>query len=314
MKSNLFSERRFCSWLITNFCNYHCTYCFGGGCSQITEKWDVDQIIKTLKTTEKKWCMGITGGEPFAYPNFIDICKKLIDNDITLYIDTNLSIESRVEDFIQTIQPQMVENLYIALHIEEREKRTGVDKFIKSVRKLQEKQFPFQINYVLHPKLLNRFQKDTDFFQSHGITLLPKPFQGIHNFKLYPEAYSLQVKKLILQSDPDAFRRTLFFSRGLACNAGNSLVRLLPNGNFTRCVADPTVVGSLKDGVTLLNKPIPCESLYCPCFGWDLIEDSDKKSILSKRLTDTEFNLFTIKRYVGFYLRVVKKFLKNLGI
>lgn len=59
------------------------------------EKWDIDAIISTLSRTGQKWCMGITGGEPFLYPDFINICNQFVKNDITLYIDTNLSIEKR---------------------------------------------------------------------------------------------------------------------------------------------------------------------------------------------------------------------------
>jgi organic radical activating enzyme len=311
MNTSLHSGRKFCSWLITNFCNFHCSYCFGGGSQQIKEKWDIKLIIKTLKQTGEKWCIGITGGEPFAYPEFVDICKQMVDNDIKLWIDTNLSIDSSFKEFVARISPDMVENLYIASHIEEREKRSGINSFFDKLNILRENRFPFEINYVLHPRMIKRFYNDAEQFQKRGFSLLPKPFQGIYKFRTYPESYSPREKQLILKHDPEAFRRSLFRSRGLLCNAGSSMVRLTSGGVFTRCVADSTVIGNLQDGISLLKNPAKCKSIYCPCFGWDLIEDMDKKAMLSKNLSDKKLDLLTIKRYLGFYFRLAKKKLKR---
>ena len=91
MRTILKSNRVFASWVITNSCNYRCSYCYNN-CSAPVEKWDIDAIISTLSRTGQKWCMGITV-ESLSLSDFINICNQFVKNDITLYIDTNLSIE-----------------------------------------------------------------------------------------------------------------------------------------------------------------------------------------------------------------------------
>jgi MoaA/NifB/PqqE/SkfB family radical SAM enzyme len=275
------------------------------------EKWDIEAMIKTLNQTDQKWCIGITGGEPFAYPQFVNICEKFVHNDITLYIDTNLSIEKHVLEFAERIPSSMVEDMYISLHIEERERRNGVDSFIRMIDVLREKSFPFQVNYVLDPRLLHRFEKDFEFFRSKGITLLAKPYKGIYRFKPYPESYTRKQRELILKSSPDAFRRTLFYPGGIKCEAGKSLVRITSDGTVTRCVSDHTPLGNIYSGLTLLKESTPCNAPFCSCFGWDLIDDKDKKELVKNGLADKIAIKPLLRRYAGYYVRVVKEFLRK---
>lgn len=275
------------------------------------EKWDIPAMIKTLNQTGQKWCMGITGGEPFAYPGFVEICSQFVQNDITLYIDTNLSIEKKVLQFAEIIPASMVENFYISLHIEERERRNGVESFIRTVNVLKEKEIPFQVNYVLDPRLLHRFERDFNFFQSKGITLLAKPFKGVYKFKPYPESYSRQQRELILKSSPDAFRRTLFYPGDACCEAGKSLVRIASDGTVTRCVGDHTSLGSIYSGFSLMKEAAPCRAPFCSCFGWDLIADEEKKELVKKGLADKIALKPLLRRYAGYHWRVLKKFLSK---
>lgn len=254
MRTILKSNRVFASWVITNSCNYRCSYCYNN-CSAPVEKWDIDAIISTLSRTGQKWCMGITGGEPFLYPDFINICNQFVKNDITLYIDTNLSIEKKVLEFAETIPASMVENLYISLHIEERERRNEVNKFIDLVNNLQNKSFPLQVNYVLDPRLFHRFEKDFEFFKSAGITLLAKPYKGVYRLRAYPEFYTKKQREIILKSSPDAFRRTLFYPGNVRCDAGRSLVRIAADGTVTRCVGDHTPLGNFTPAFHSWMKP-----------------------------------------------------------
>jgi hypothetical protein len=160
---------------------------------------------------------------------------------------------------------------------------------------------------VLDPRLFHRFQKDYDCFQAKGITLLAKPYRGVYRMKLYPESYAPEERRSILISSPDAFRRTLFYPQGARCEAGLSLVRMLPGGTITRCVADYTSLGNIYSGITLNDRALPCKVPCCPCFGWDFIEDEDKKDLLRNRLADKPVFRTLLRRYAGYYARVLKK-------
>jgi len=300
------ANRHFLSWYITSICNYRCSYC--GDCrTGMQPVWDVGSIVNTLTATEKKWCIGITGGEPFTYPGFVSICKKLTDADIRIQIDTNLSLHKPVTDFIRTIPQSHVESFYISLHIEQREAHNGTHQFIDHINTLKKHGFSFTVNYVLDPRLLYRFEKDVLFFERQGILLHAKPYRGIYRGRLYPEAYTQNERTLIKNSNPDAFRETLFYSRGITCAAGQQMIRLWPDGTISRCVADKTPMGNLTNGVSLNKNPTPCKMPYCSCFGMDLISNGERNDVLRNRLCGNPPLMITLRRYGGFFRRSLRK-------
>lgn len=266
-------DRVFASWHITNYCNYDCDYCFGHETAHIKTRLPVEKIINTLVKTGKKWCIGMTGGEPFIYPNFIDVCQAFNNNDILIALDTNLSIRPKVKAFAETIDPYNVHYLYVSTHIEEREKYGEVEHFIEDLLLLKEKGFHTLVNYVLHPRLIEKFKQDHEYFLSFGIELFAKPFRGFFNNKKYPEAYSEATKSLILETDPNAFKYSPFPSKDVLCKAGQNMVRINVDGVVTRCVADQTVLGNIFDEINLYESAKPCIMEICPCFGGDYVLD-----------------------------------------
>ncbi len=80
----------------------------------------------------KQWLLKITGGEPFLHPNFVELCQTVIrTNEIT--VDTNLSIDKKIKDFAENIDPDKVRDVHAALNIDEREKKDEVEAFIENV-------------------------------------------------------------------------------------------------------------------------------------------------------------------------------------
>lgn len=276
-------KRIHASWHMTNFCNFNCHYCYSNTKKGVEKIIPIKRIIKTLRETGEKWCIGMTGGEPFLFPNFIELCKLLNKNDIKIAIDTNLSINSKVREFINNIDPDNVQYMYISTHIEEREKRNEVEQFIKNLLLLKENKFYFSVNYVLHPILIEKFKKDYKYFESKGIELKAKPFKGEYNEKKYPESYSDNEKKLILMSDPNAYRCVPFCSKGIKCNAGKTMVMIEMGGDVSRCAADKTNLGNIFKSIKLNNEAEPCIVDRCPCFGVNLIQDSIKLQELKKK-------------------------------
>ncbi|MBW2998789.1 radical SAM protein [Candidatus Woesearchaeota archaeon] len=279
-------ERLLASWHMTNFCNFNCHYCYCNTKEGIEKELPVDKIINSLKKTGRDCNLNMTGGEPFLFPNFIELCKALTENDIKISIDTNLSIDSKVKEFINTINPVDVKYLYISTHIEEREKRNGVDKFIENLLLLKEKNFHFGVNYVLHPTLFKRFKKDYDYFESKGIKLNVKPFKGLYNGKKYPLSYTNKEKKVLLKNDPGVFRNLPFDSKGVKCNAGKTMVRIQINGDVSRCVADKTKMGNIFMEIKLNEDAKPCIVDRCPCFGVKLIQDPKKIEEIKKGFSE----------------------------
>ena len=258
-------------WNMTRKCNFRCEYCyFPHDNTPVTETLDAERITAFLDATGSTWKVGLTGGEPFIYPGFTDICETLTRNHI-IGVDTNLSVSSKVREFAERVDPSRVHNLYVALHIEERERVKGVDAFIKNARLLMDKGFSIIVNYVVHPTLEARFQDDCDFFAGHGIRITPRPFRGEFEGRRYPEAYGDRAQA-IFGDHPEQGKKVAFNFQGIPCSAGRTLLRLEPDGTVFRCPGDKTVLGNVTDTVTLLDGFVPCTKKRCPCRGLDHVQ------------------------------------------
>ncbi|WP_319470836.1 radical SAM protein [uncultured Pseudodesulfovibrio sp.] len=257
-------------WNMTRKCNFRCEYCyFPHDNTPVTETLPVSRITDFLDATGEQWVVGLTGGEPFIYPGMVDICAELTKNHF-IGVDTNLSVSSKVRDFAERIDPARVQDLYVALHIEERERIKGTDAFIKNARLLLDKGFKVIVNYVIHPTLEARFHTDKEFFADHGITLTPRPFKGEFEGRRYPEAYGDRARA-IFADHPEQGKKIAFNFQGVPCSAGKTLLRMEPDGTVMRCPGDKTKLGNVMDNVRLLDGTEPCNVKRCPCRGVDHI-------------------------------------------
>lgn len=260
--------RRQILWNVTRSCNFRCHYCyFPHKAEPVVPAFDPGRLADMLDAAGGEWLVGMTGGEPLLYPDFAGLCSLLARRHRVAF-DTNLSLSKVVAELADTVDPARVEDIYAAVHIEERERRGGVDVFIDNVLLLREKGFPVTVNYVLHPTLAERFPADRDFFAARGVRLSPRPFKGVFGGKTYPAAYGAEAKKLLGEK---ASRKMVYNFRGLPCHAGSRLLRLEPDGEVLRCPGDKTSLGNVAGGVTLLGDAAPCDKGRCPCQGLDYV-------------------------------------------
>ncbi|BCS88756.1 radical SAM protein [Pseudodesulfovibrio sediminis] len=253
-------------WNMTRKCNFRCDYCyFPHDNTPVTETLDANRIKEVLDSTGQTWKIGLTGGEPFIYPDFVDVCETLTSSHV-IGIDTNLSIPSKVKEFARRIDPKRVHNLYVALHIEERERLKGVEAFIRNARLLIDSGFTIIVNYVVHPNLEKRFHIDRKFYASHGIVITPRPFRGEFNGRRYPEAYGERARDIFLDH-PEQGKKVAFNFYDVPCTAGKTLLRMEADGTIFRCPGDKTVLGNILDTVNFLQKAEPCIKKRCPCQG-----------------------------------------------
>ena len=93
---------------ITNRCNARCSFCFIDFDDPNTFKGELslDEINKLTKNLGKSLLnVNLTGGEPFARKDIIDIAKIYLKNTKiqSMYITTNASLPDRIENFAKTI-------------------------------------------------------------------------------------------------------------------------------------------------------------------------------------------------------------------
>ncbi|SDB08781.1 Radical SAM superfamily enzyme, MoaA/NifB/PqqE/SkfB family [Desulfonatronum thiosulfatophilum] len=271
-------------WNMTRKCNFRCSYCYyPHDASPVTDVLPVEPVLKLLDENpvqyseiggvtdqrDRSWVVGLTGGEPLLYPGFIDICQALTRNHY-IGLDSNLSISSRVRDFVEKIDPSRVSYVYASLHIEERERVKGVDSFISNVVLFLQKGFNIIVNCVLHPTLVDRFPEMLDYFARQGVSIVPRPFKGEHAGKRYPEAYGPEVRA-IFAGHPQAGAKMVYNFKEVPCYGGMAFTRMEPDGTILRCSGDKTQLGNVRDSVHLHSRPLPCRVSKCPCRGLDWV-------------------------------------------
>ncbi|MCX5713214.1 MAG: radical SAM protein, partial [Candidatus Omnitrophica bacterium] len=170
-------DQLYASWIPTRACNFSCKYCYSLGKYASPHNISVRNLCNALGEHGKRWLVHISGGEPFLYPGFIEICRELT-KEFRIKINSNLSLNTQVRELSRTINPDKVELINASLHIEERERLENVEDFIENVLLLKGRGFKVTVKFVLYPTLIERFQRDCQYFDSKGIKLFPKPFKG----------------------------------------------------------------------------------------------------------------------------------------
>lgn len=165
------------TWLLNDFCNFNCVYCFSGSKrNKFIGFNNRRKILDGFSRTGHKCHIFMSGGEPFLFPNFTDLCLELTDKHL-ISVSTNLS-HKEVYRFADLIDPKRVRWFHCSLHIQERERLRLVEDFIEKYKYLEKKGFYVFTSYVMYPNLIDRFERDYNYFKSEGIICRPKVFRG----------------------------------------------------------------------------------------------------------------------------------------
>lgn len=255
-------------WHLTNRCQFNCVYCH----PQIkrvlnvikSEEPDIEMVCKRFDDIGPSAIL-MSGGEPFLYPNFVELCEKLTQKH-HIAINTNL-LSDDVYRFAKTVPSNKVARIVAAIHILERERRGySLEDFVDKLTVLQDNHFDAVALYVLYPPLLSRAKKDIEYLTSIGCrNIQAKVFKGVYNGKVYPAAYTDVEKELITelsgtyQFNSDYLTSSLSFE-GELCTAGMSSFKVMVDGTVHRCATvNNDHLGNLYDGTfTRYTEPMRC--------------------------------------------------------
>lgn len=253
------------TWNIVYACNYRCSYCFFDG------KWEEYAKRNIYLSTDEwfyywkriydkygKFVLIITGGEPFIYPDFIEIIKRL--SKICYHINISSNSSGDLERFIETISP---ENVSLSLSFQP--EFEDLKNFIKKVVLIRKYKFDGCINFVAYPPFFEKIDEYKKEFFNLKEELKIIPFWGEYNNKKYPESYT-EEEKNFLGIDDSWFKKVK--RKGNECLAGYKTALLFPDGKVARCgqIGERYILGNFFDkNFNLLNKPMNCDAEYCPC-------------------------------------------------
>lgn len=279
-------------WILMSTCNFRCVYCFWDEEDlgrKIAPPADVQKLAAFFDKSGLTWLLHLTGGEPFHYPNFVELCR-LLTRRHRISINTNTDSD-HVRTFAATIDPGRVDFINCGLHVQQRQQRRRTDAFIYNVHTLQAAGFDVFVSSVMYPPIFAEFPAIWDWYATQGITIIPKVLQGRHLGRRYPSGYTdaeracfteysrraaeAYADQFARRAEPptinpliDAFRFLdgLGDFRGQLCEAGHRFVRIRENGDIRRCGPED-VLGNIVEG-RFDRRPGPsaCTEIECPYF------------------------------------------------
>ena len=263
-------------WDIHYKCNFRCPYCWFYRNWEVMEKQNlylsVPEWMVHWERIYQKYGnirVEITGGEPFIYPNFIELIKSLSSLH-KVKITTNMSGD--IESFVKVIDPQRV-NLDMNFHI----LFSDLEPFIKKVHILKQAGFKGGVCYLAYPPQMDKIEYLSQRFKKEGIGFALAAFWGEHEGRKYPAAYTDQEKEMMKPYLGDINRVTYHLDgrspKGKLCNAGHKYADIHANGDVVRCgpLGDKIIGNILSADFELLDSPLPCEADFCPCNEYDNI-------------------------------------------
>lgn len=282
------SYDRIAMWLLNLECNFKCPYCFFDDSQRSLKTrmadWVRDKVpaINPYKThfikpeeigeffdeTNERWWIVISGGEPFVYPHFVEIVRRLSQKHL-ITIGTNLGLS--IDKFLKEVSPENIWSFYVSMHLAERERQgLTVEDLLNKVKRLRDAGFRVEINYVMYPPVISRFPEIYEKFKKEGFILEARAFRGVWEGKTYPRDYTEEERRVFYEYIPSEVDRAASFESlsffGVPCSAGKKLIRIRPDGSITRCPHDNEVLGNMFERKIDLHKIIKkCAVPYCKC-------------------------------------------------
>ncbi|MBM3255299.1 MAG: radical SAM protein [Candidatus Omnitrophica bacterium] len=298
-------NNKFLTWDIHYKCNYYCTYCFLHSEPETTNIESIylknDEWVKIWRLAYQKYgpCnISVTGGEPFIYPNFIDLISKLTDMH-TFEFSTNLSWD--VVEFARKVPPDKVK-INSSFHPE----FIVLEDFLKKITYLKENNYLVNITIVAYPPLLDSLFQYNEHIKKAGCFFILYPFRGLYENRVYPEGYTDKeraalnklglelraadanineplLQKYKLREEYDRGKIKLVNSKTeKICYMGQRYAKLVPNGEAFRCCAAVNkewgrLGNFIKGTFEFSAEPLICPDLnHCRCYKAMTVGDEEK--------------------------------------
>jgi hypothetical protein len=262
------------SWDIHYKCNFRCPYCW------FYREW-ANLGKRSLYLSPDEWMIHwkkiydkygevkieIVGGEPFIYPSFIELVKKLSSIHL-VKVTTNLSGD--IERFAKEINPERVD-LDLNFHI----LFIDLETVLRKALILKNSGFKGGICYLAYPPQMHKIKYLSEEFRKVGVNFALAAFWGEYNGQKYPAAYTEEEKEMMQPFLGDVDRVTYHLNaqspKGKLCNAGYRYASIKGDGSVTRCgpLSDKPIGNITNENFSLLDASSPCEADFCPCNEYD---------------------------------------------
>jgi len=253
------------TWLITDNCNYKCSYCFAH-----KSKLKVEDHVSFLKNIRNKiprnWSFYILGGgEPFTHPNFFEIIDGLVKAGYRLSITSNFSASLNKLNRFFKITGKNLDFFNASLHLEHAQAQVFVKKILALKKSFPDKKI-FVTTVAIKGKIKEAEYLKQLFFDKKIKLLFLRLRRRKKNKEFKNINYSLKERACFSFSNQQKY----ISLTDQFCDAGYKRVTILPAGDIFRCI-EGTIktrgyLGNiLTNGFAFYEKSLPCEEEFCIC-------------------------------------------------
>jgi len=256
-------------WQITNRCNYNCSYCCqeefvknkGHHCSEES----MDAVFRLLEELPGSWLIKLIGGEPLIHPDFINICRNIVQTRHRLCMTTNFSSPLPKLERILEITGNTLDFLTASLHLDQ---VPDVGQFIDKASAFKAKKHPdtiFCVTFVCVEENFDALKEVADRFERQGIPFYFTWQRSKGRFLDYTSTVEQSISDKLMPNINKIKNHSLF---GTICHSGQLFFRIDVNGTVRRCYNTQPLfyLGNINKGsFRPLKQAQPCLARKCSC-------------------------------------------------
>lgn len=257
------------SWNMNDTCNYRCSYCTQRHMPDRSGRLDeIETTLVAFRDLPGHWEFKLSGGEPFQQPGLDQIVAGLVEMGHSISVQTNFSASpENLSSFLEASRGAL--NIFSAsLHLEYATPQSFVDSY-ELVRPYEDLGVRFHVTSVGVPDRLAELRDSIGpFLREHGIVLKVQP----EKIAGYVRDYSDEQKQILLELGGHNQTGQIEHNfQGRLCYSGANYIVIKSTGEAYRCYPGSRVggrfarLGSLTEGITLLDGPRICPYTYCNC-------------------------------------------------
>lgn len=218
-------------------------------------------------SSDKKWQLLFTGGEPLIAPNMDLLCNELFDAGNSVAFYTSLHTGTRKEGWkllMSSTFPQ-VDYVMASLHPEAEQ---WEDDYFDRVLALKQRGHKVFVRYVGHPQRLDRLDELAEKCRNLEVCFFPTTLLTSN----FPKAYTNQ-ERANLKRHFSSLTQFIQLEGGIDttniyCHAGSKIIAMdMQSGNITPCITvDHPVIGNIHaNELSLGDTPIKCPKAGVNC-------------------------------------------------
>lgn len=257
------------SWNMNDTCNYRCTYCTQRHMPDRSGKLqDISKTLAAFDSLPGHWEFKLSGGEPFQQPGLDEIVAGLVEMGHLISVQTNFSADTdRLTAFLEASRGAL--HVFSAsLHLDYATPKDFLERY-QVVQPYEQHGLRFHVTSVGIPdRLVELRDVIAPFFRQHSIVLKvqPEKVQG------YVREYDDAQREILMQlGGHNQTGEIANDFQGRLCYSGANYIVIKSTGEAFRCYPASRVggrfsrLGSLTEGITLLDGPRICPYTYCNC-------------------------------------------------